>query len=738
MKEGSSGWKKWKKIPDSDELTVSHTVAGLTNGTEYGFQVRARSSAGRSRPSPASSATPEALPGMPQGVTVPQSWEMIPKGTDVDGNPLVAPGQGFRLMFLTSSTNDAASSHISYYNDDVQLEAQSDHNYRLFKDQFRAIISTAAVHARDNVSAEGDDVPVFWNGGGLVAWSTGGLFRGRWLDHTPRFKRGAAIPDDQKADAQEVWTGSTSLGYAWNIGGSSDLRLYAGAGRVMVGNPYKSGQEINGSHPPGGPPAASNDNPIYAISPVITVSATDIWATTLSGNMQDGEVGCHNSASGWVRCSDEVYLHDDDFTYNGVTYNVIGLRRMGARVAGLGGGIYLGFDDPDGGVKAALEGLTLNVAGHKLPFSRATESIKTPSVGEPYTRLTWSFQPHPNAAWREYQDIAVSITRTTKPSRPTGLEAEAGANSIKLSWHHKDDTITKRQYRQRAGAGAWGAWTDIPESGAGQRHRTFYAVTGLNAGVTYTFQLRSVNALGNSPGSAWAAAAVPTVVWSATLTAASDPGYDITGAEGCSADFSGNARCSVASILTDDDFSYGGVTYTVDHLILTPDSWELGFAGLGSAQAKTALAALTLHLDDRKFTVSSATTPYKLEWRNHHRTRWNRGQKISVALTLPVAVPTTSKPTGFAAAEGNAQATLSWDNPNDASITKYQYRQKAGAGAWRAWTDIPDSGAGQANALSYTLTGLDNAETYAFQVRAVNAAGPGPESDEATATPSGP
>ena len=609
MKEGTSDWKRWKKIPDSHEATVSHTVAGLTNGTEYGFQVRARSDAGRSRPSPASSATPEALPGKPQGVTVPQSWEMIPR--DYLGNPAVGPGESFRLMFVTGFDTKATSSHISNYNEHVQLEAQRDHNYRPFKDKFRAIISTAAVHARDNVAAEGDDVPVYWNGGGFVADSTAGLFDGRWYGTTPLYTRGGAIPDDQKADASEVWTGSTSLGYAWNIGGRSDLRYYAGADRVMVGNPYKSGQELRSDHRA----AAGAFKKLYAISPVITVSETDIYGATLSGNMQDGEVGCHNSASGYVRCSDETYLHDDDFTYNGVTYNVIGLRRMSARAAGLGGSIYIDFDDPDGGVKAALEGLTLNVAGYKLPFSRASENTETPQGDEPYTRLTWGFHPHPNAAWREYQDIAVSITRTTKPERPTGLAAaQAGSREVTLNWHHMDDTITKRQYRQRAGAGAWGAWTDIPDSGAGQRNRTSYTVTGLNAGVTYAFQILAVNALG-----------------------------------------------------------------------------------------------ISLQSDEAKATA---------------------------VLLAP------AKPTGLAAVAGNAQAALSWDDPENPDITKRQYRLQKVDGdsrtAWGDWTDIPNSAHGQANALSYTVTGLDNQESYRFRLRAANAAGSSPETDQVWATLVGP
>ena len=54
------------------------------------------------------------------------------------------------------------------------------------------------------------------------------------------------------------------------------------------------------------------------------------------------------------------------------------------------------------------------------------------------------------------------------------------------------------------------------------------------------------------------------------------------------------------------------------------------------------------------------------------------------------------------------------------------------------WTDIPDSGPGEANATRYTVTGLDNAVEYSFELRARDA-GAG-KSDAATVrvTPTGP
>ena len=96
-------------------------------------------------------------------------------------------------------------------------------------------------------------------------------------------------------------------------------------------------------------------------------------------------------------------------------------------------------------------------------------------------------------------------------------------------------------------------------------------------------------------------------------------------------------------------------------------------------------------------------------------------------------------PTGFSATPGDRQAALAWTPPAaDSGFTRHQYRYRTG-GSWKpSWTDIPDSGPGEANATRYTVTELDNAVEYTFELRARDA-GAG-RSDAATVlvTPTGP
>ena len=82
-------------------------------------------------------------------------------------------------------------------------------------------------------------------------------------------------------------------------------------------------------------------------------------------------------------------------------------------------------------------------------------------------------------------------------------------------------------------------------------------------------------------------------------------------------------------------------------------------------------------------------------------------------------------PTNLEAAPGDGNIVLTWDDPNNSVITKYQYRKKTGSGSYGNWSNITGSGA---TTTTYTATGLTNGTAYTFAVRAVSSAGNGFES----------
>ena len=94
------------------------------------------------------------------------------------------------------------------------------------------------------------------------------------------------------------------------------------------------------------------------------------------------------------------------------------------------------------------------------------------------------------------------------------------------------------------------------------------------------------------------------------------------------------------------------------------------------------------------------------------------GQRLvygDAVLIYGLAIP--SAPTGFGTTSGDGQVRLSWEDPNNSSITHYDPQVDDGDWVSRLQTD--------ATTTSYTVTGLTNDTTYAFKLRAINSVGNG-------------
>ena len=198
--------------------------------------------------------------------------------------------------------------------------------------------------------------------------------------------------------------------------------------------------------------------------------------------------------------------------------------------------------------------------------------------------------------------------------------------------------------------------------------------------------------------------------------------------------FSGSANgTEVATLTAPTNASTGKTTYTFTvptAITLEGDTsyWVMAETGGGTWHtvgfAEDATPAPDWSIADRdEFRVPTSTGPFTTG--------------TLVALMIRVN-GTVNKPflENFRADAGNAQVTLRWDNPEDSSITRYQYRQRVTSeSAWDPdWTDIPGSGA---STTSYTVGDLVNWTPYTFQIRAVRGNEPTATS-AATATPEGP
>ena len=109
------------------------------------------------------------------------------------------------------------------------------------------------------------------------------------------------------------------------------------------------------------------------------------------------------------------------------------------------------------------------------------------------------------------------------------------------------------------------------------------------------------------------------------------------------------------------------------------------------------------------------------------------GQGASASDTVTITVvPRPAAPSNLRATPGDGQIALSWDDPDDASITQYKYRLRSGTSRWGRWAVIPQSGPAT---VTYVKTGLTNGTAYTVRVRAINASGNGAPAQVGPVTP---
>ena len=192
---------------------------------------------------------------------------------------------------------------------------------------------------------------------------------------------------------------------------------------------------------------------------------------------------------------------------------------------------------------------------------------------------------------------------------------------------------------------------------------------------------------------------------------------------------SNNAPTVKGSPYPDQTLAVGNILVVkATDMFTDPDGDEVDFKVEGYSGNGLALVAFSQGGDGLPYTLTGETTGEGAVTLTGEDIF---GATVSDSFKLTV-IAAAAKPEGFAAISGDGQAVLAWAASGDSAITKYRLRYKAGTSFSASddglWSDIAGSGA---STTSHTVTGLANGTEYVFQVRAVNAGGVGPVSDEA-------
>ena len=235
-----------------------------------------------------------------------------------------------------------------------------------------------------------------------------------------------------------------------------------------------------------------------------------------------------------------------------------------------------------------------------------------------------------------------SVTIIGQAAKPDSFTAVAGDEQVWLGWRSPADfSISGYEYRQMEGIGAFGVWQKILESRSGT---TFHIVTGLSNDTSYTFQVRAVNAAGESspsgekpatPGDASSAPGVP---------------------EGFAARQTGVGQVELTWVASSNPLDVTGYEFRQNN-----GSWTT-ISGSDSRTVSHSFTSLT----------QGVTYAFRVRAVNNSGNGASSGaESVIGVVTRPAA------PDSFAAEAGDTQVELTWDDPGNASITTYQVLQVA-------------------------------------------------------------
>ena len=264
----------------------------------------------------------------------------------------------------------------------------------------------------------------------------------------------------------------------------------------------------------------------------------------------------------------------------------------------------------------------------------------------------------------------------TVPAAPAGLSAVAGDEQATLSWTDPDNfTITKYEYSIDGG-------TNYVEISGSDAATVLFTVTGLSSGVSYTFAIRAVNHIGVGVGAMVVKRVLP----------AQPAGFVAAG---------GNTQID----LSWDDPGDSSISSYQYQQVTTGVGYGAAWTTIPDSGAATVSYTITGLVND---------TSYDSRIRAVNES--GPGPETSTVTAIPAAAP--AAPANLAAVAGDGEMALSWDDPTDASINKYEYSTDGG-------TNYINISGSDAATVSFTVTELNSGASYTFGIRAVNDTGDG-------------
>ena len=538
----------------------------------------------------------------------------------------IGGGASFRLLFVTSTRRDGTSSNIGEYNSFVQGRANAGHTaIKGFSSQFRALISTPTVNARDNTATTHTNanrgVPIYWLGvdamgnfnGAKVADDYADFYDGGWDSNTPTNELGNRF--DSVIGPGQVITGSQSdgRGQPGQEAGALDSFGFL-VSRINFGGPITQGAEL----------CCSDVNPsspsrLYALSPVITTApkvvlsvsptevaenATGAVTITVTGTLENS-VAFMTSTAVTVAVGGGTATEGTDYaTVEDFTLTIAAGSRTGTATFSL--------DPTDDAEAEGNETVTVTGTATGLTVDAASVTI-TDDDASPAGAVTLALNP--TAAGESADATTVTVTATlpgsTTRSTDTALTVSVGASGDAATegtdYATVDDFTLTIAAGSRTGTATFSIdpTQDVLDEGTGEAVSitATTTVSGLTVtGATFTITDDDASPAGTvtlalDPTAADESADATNVTVTATLPGSTTRSTDT--ALTVSVGASGDAATEGTDYTTVDDFTLtipansqtGTATFSIDP---TQDVLDEGTGEAVSVTATTTVSGLTV------------------------------------------------------------------------------------------------------------------------------------------------
>ena len=744
----SAGGSNFTDISGSNATTITYTVTGLTNGTAYSLAVRAMNASGKGLTSNTTATplwpAPTGLVAAPDNGQVTLQWNtgdpgiakyhILTEGTGSDINRLVLAGSGTKTTDIVTGLGNGTE-----YTFTVRAALGTDPGNPVYTGATSSETATPAVTLP---AAPTGLTPKTGDGQITLSWDDPNNITITGYDYSTDYSTdGGVTTFILIADSSATTTAYTVI------------NLSDGGGSVL-NNDTRYTLAVRAVNASGnGPWATATATPIaLPVAPAnfdatrgsdggeVTLIWDDPDNDTITGYQYRRKKGSGEFRD-WVDISDSDISANE--TANTLTHTVTGLSNgrvytfelWAVNISGYSAvssdtatplwpapanlaatpdheRVHLEWDGVSGARNYTLT--TTNGVNWSsfIAFSEPPSKVDD-SVGlgnNPLTNGTeYTFTVWATNAGGTQTSVKAIVTATPAeqnlPTAPIISSVTPGDQQVTLSWDDPDNiTIIKYQVRWKDSDDSnYTAWANIINPNlyaTPPTPPTTYTATGLTNGTTYTFEVRAGN--GTGEGAASSVDATPIAIPNApeNLSAAA-------GSEQVTLSWDNPNDTSITK------YQYRQKTVTGDY-----GSW---------------IDIPNSDKDTITHTVTGLTngTRYTFELRAVNDTGDGPASTVNAR---PIAVP--AAPTNLSATPGNGQVALTWDDPENDTITGYQYRQATGSGASLDWSDSNDS---SATTITHTVTGLTNGTAYSFEVRAVNDSGNGaPSSVIATMQPAAP